>query len=251
MKNHNYLIQLLLISAIVAFGSCSGKQGKDKIETSENPENVQQSTALCMYDYNVNGMQVLEDYSNPKSHLTYIKLGEVAVHLGETATDSVNKREYCKIELSDGTIGWTMSKYIILNATPAAVILSTPVYERPDILTKSAKKMYESIDILAITEERDNWCNVSGRNNLNSGWVLKENLSTSKEDFAMAILARREIFDSKGNVINAKLNDFVNNAQYPGSQIVTILRDILIKNVESAAMSEPVEIESNPEDLPD
>ena len=138
-----------------------------------------------------------------------------------------------------------------MNATPAAVITSTPVYERPDILTKSSNKSYDDIDIVAITEEKDGWCNVTGRNNLNQGWVMKDNLSTNKEDFDMAILARKGIFDSQGNIMDDKLNDFINNAPYPGSKIVSILRDRLIKNVENASKTEPEDTETQTEELPE
>ncbi len=251
MKKVSYLTNFLILVALTTFVTCSNKQGKTKDEATADTTAVEKSTAVCMYDYSVNGLQVLEDYTQPKSHVTFIKLGETVTILGKSEIDSVSKREYCNVELSDGTVGWSLCKYLIINATPAAVIVSTPVYERPDILTKSAKKAYDDIDIVAITEEKDGWCNVIGRNNLNSGWVLKDNLSTNKEDFDMAILARRDIYDSNGNIIDDKLNDFINNAPYPGSKIVSILRDRLIKNVENAAKEEPVEKESGAEALPE
>ena len=250
MKRFTYLIFVFLFIGFVTMMSCTNKKGTNKEVESEESVVSEKVPAVCMYDYSVYGLPVLEDYSNSKSNLTNIKLGEVAAYLGETVTDSVSKKEYCKIELSDGTIGWTTCKYLAINATPAAVITATPVYERPDILTKSAKKSYESIDIVAITEEKDGWCNVVGRNNLNSGWVLKENLSVNKDDFDMAIIARKEIFDSKGNILDDKLNDFINNAQFPGSKIITLLRDRLIQNVESSAASEP-EQETVQEELPE
>ncbi|MFO7655906.1 MAG: SH3 domain-containing protein [Bacteroidales bacterium] len=240
----------IIFVSVLLFISCSNRQGA-KDSTKEETAVTEKIPSLSMYDYSTYGLQVLEDYKDPKSQLTSIKLGEAINYLGETVTDSASKKEYYKIELSDGTTGWALSKYIVIAATPAAVVAATPVYERPDILTKSARKYYDVIDIVAITEERDGWCNVTGRNLLNSGWVLKESLSANKEDFAMAILARKEIFNPKGNIINEKLNDFINNAQFPGSKIVTILRDSLITNVENSA-AEPNYIEgTEPVELPE
>ncbi|MBN2613915.1 MAG: SH3 domain-containing protein [Bacteroidales bacterium] len=241
----------LILISVLFFISCANKKGADKDSAKEETTVIEKIPSLSMYDYSVYGLQVLEDYKDPKSHLTSIKLGEAINYLGETVTDSASKKEYCKVELSDGTTGWALSKYIVINATPAAVIAATPVYERPDILTKSSRKAYDVIDIVAITEEKDGWCNVTGRNLLNSGWVLKESLSVNKEDFAMAILARKEIFDAKGNILDDKLNDFINNAQFPGSKIVSILRDRLIASVENTAAETPVEEEAEPVELPE
>lgn len=231
------------------FFSCKNKQGTDtNVDNSDVAEKV---SGVCIYDYSSNGLQVLRDYNDPKSHLTYVKLGETVGFLGEVVTEPNSKKEYCKIELSDGTTGWTRKDYIIENTVPAAIMKSTPVYERPDILTKSSKKSYTEIDVVAVIEQKDEWCQVVGRNNLNKGWILKENISLNKEDVGMAILSRKEIFDEKGNLIENKILDFVNNAPFPGSAIVSMLRDKVIENVEEEAAKKSEATDSVPnEELP-
>src|SRR4030042_6149526 len=227
-----YYVTLIFLITVALMISCTGKRGGDKKDETGEAVITDSIPAVNVYDYNVNGLPVLEDYYNSKSLLTYVKMGESVICYGITESDTLNKKEYTKIELSDGTVGWSRSDYIIKNAVAGAIITATPVYRRPDILTKSARKKYESIDIVAVVDEKEGWYNVVGRNNLNSGWIMKENVSVNKEDVGMAILARKELFDSKGNIMDDKLNDFINNAPYPGSQIVAILRDRLIQNVE-------------------
>jgi hypothetical protein len=245
-----YCLTLILLTAVVLMISCKGKKGA--AENKKAPEAATDSIpAVNVYDYSVNGLPVLENYYDSKSLLTYVKVGESVTSLGITETDTVNNKKYSKIELSDGTTGWSRSDYIIENAVAGAIIAETPVYERPDILTKSARKKYDNIDIVAVVDEKDGWYNVIGRNNLNSGWIMKENVSLNKEDVGMAILTRKELFDSKGNIMDDKLNDFINNAPYPGSRIVAILRDRLIKNVERNAVSHPAEKQDHVESLPE
>ncbi len=246
-----YFFILFFLTAIVLMISCTGKQDKDKSGEAGEAEINDSIPAVNVYDYSVNGLPVLEDYYDAKSRLTYVKVGESVTWLGTTETDTISNKDYDKIELSDGTIGWSRSDYIIKNAVSGAIIAETPVYERPDILTKSATKKYDNIDIVAVIDEKEGWYNVTGRNNLNSGWIMKENVSVNKEDVGMAILARKEIFDSKGNIMDDKLNDFINNAPYPGSQIVAILRDRLIKNVEMNAISSPAEVKDYIESVPE
>ncbi len=249
MKTILYFTLIFLTAAAVMI-SCKGKK-----ETEEQEETVGTKTdsipAVNVYDYSTYGLPVLEDYYDSKSRLTFLRVGESVISLGIRETDTINKKDYCKIRLSDGTIGWARSDYIIENAVAGAIIEPTPVYERPDILTKSSRKKYDGIDVVAVIDEKDDWYNVTGRNNLNQGWIMKESVSVSKEDVAMTILARKELFDSKGNIIDDKLNDFINNAPYPGSRIVTILRDRLIKSVEMRAMSRPAGTEHQVESLPE
>ncbi|MBN2212742.1 MAG: hypothetical protein JW723_00730 [Bacteroidales bacterium] len=249
MKTKFYLTLVLLTAATIMI-SCKGKKGDE--ETKETAQKTTDSIpAVNVYDYSVYGLPVLEDYYDSKSRITFLRVGESVISSGVKKTDTINKKEYSKIVLSDGTTGWSRSDYIIESAVAGAIIAATPVYERPDILTKSTNKKYDDIDIVAVVGEKDGWYNVTGRNNHNSGWIMKEYVSVSKEDVGMAILARKELFDSKGNIMDDRLNDFINNAPYPGSQIVTILRDRLIKSVEMKAMSPPADIEYKVESLPE
>lgn len=250
MKTRHYLSSIIIITSMLLF-TCTGKKTTGESKKSATEETTDSIPAVSTYDYSVNGLPVLEDYNNSKSILTFVKVGESVIFLGKTATDTVSKKEYDKIELSDGKIGWSRADYIIKNAVPGAIINATPVYERPDILTKSARKSYDNIDVVAVVDEKDDWYNVVGRNNLNSGWVMKDNISENKEDVAMAILARKEIFDSKGNIMDDKINDFINNAPYPGSKIVSILRDKLIKSVEQNAASDPTGMQEQIESVPE
>jgi hypothetical protein len=249
MKTKLYFTLIFLTAAAVMI-SCKGKKGAEGEEETAG-KTTDSIPAVNVYDYSAYGLPVLEDYYDAKSRLTFLRVGESVISLGTRETDTISKKDYSRIRLSDGTTGWARSDYIIENAVAGAIIEPTPVYERPDILTKSSRKEYDGLDVVAVVDEKDDWYNVTGRNNLNKGWVMKESVSISKEDVAMTILARKELFDSKGDISDDKLNDFINNAPYPGSRIVAILRDRLIKSVEMNAMSRPPETQGNVESLPE
>ena len=241
-------IKYFIVAAILMI-CCKGKHDKpDEAEVTKITDSI---PAVNVYDYSVYGLPVLEDYYDAKSRMTFLKVGESVTYRGVTETDTLNQKDYDKVELSDGTVGWTRSDYIIKDAQAGAIISETPVYERPDILTKSATRKLDDIDIVAIIGEKGDWFEVVGRNNLNSGWIMQDNVSADKEDVGMAILARKELFDSKGNIMDDKLNDFINEAPYPGSKIIAILRDRMIRNVEMNATSNPAELQDYIESVPE
>lgn len=213
----NILFACLIISIVSCKSSTSESSG-------EAQEEKVVTEGVCVYNYSKYGLPLYSDMASLKKSVASIKLGEKVKTLGESAIDSVKNKNYIKVELSDGTIGWCREAYIISDAKPAAIIAATPVYDRPDILTKSTSKKYDEINFTAVTETKDDWIKVAGINSTNKGWIKKESVSFSEEDIAMAILARKEIFNEKGNLIEDKLGEFLVNAPFKNSVIVEKLR---------------------------
>ena len=245
------LFTTLYLTISIFIISCSSQSGE--ITKDESATVAEQVKAVNMYNYSKNGLQVLKDVTNPKSHLTFIQLGEVVTLLGET--DSLNNREYAKVQLSDGNIGWSMSNYLIANAKPAAIIEETNLYERPNVINKTSKTL-NNIDIVAITDESDGWLQVTGINTIKKGWISKDAVSQKEEDVAMAVLAIKAVFDVKGKLLTDKIEEFLKSAPYPQSTICRTLQaeldaqtsdDIYIEESEDAGMNAESETEATGE----
>lgn len=221
------MMQKLVLTLGIAVLLFSCKTGSDKSSESEAAIPAEKAPAVSVYNYSKYGLGLYQDMDNLKKSIAHIKLGEVVTFLGETATDTVKDRDYKKVELSDGTVGWAYSSYLIVNAQPAVVIEGTPVYERPDILTKMIKKEYKSLEVVAITETKEEWYKVIGINKTNQGWINKKHVSTKDDEVASAILARYEIYDTKGNLLEDKLSDFVENAPYPNTMVISTVKDMI------------------------
>ncbi len=216
--------------------SCSNQQSGPSSD--ENQKAYKESkivNGVCIYNYSVYGLPVLKDVKDKESRFTFAKLGESLKYLGEK--DTLGGNNYSKIELSDGSIGWSRSDYIVEDAYPAAVIESTPVYERPDILTKSRNKEYKQIDFVAVVKEQDDWLKVVGINRRNQGWIRKGVVSTNEEDVAMAILVIKELYKD-GKIVMDKVEDFINNAPFSESRVISILKDIMQQKMMEKAGNE-------------
>jgi len=235
---------VLTISLMLLF-SCQnqGAVGKGNESVDQPAEKLENVKAVCIYNYSKKGMQVLKE--DKDSHMTFIQLGEIATLLGET--DSILRsdrlRKYSKIELSDGKRGWAMSNYLVPNAEPATIIGETPIYERANPLNITSKTFSE-VEIVAIVETQDDWYNVVGINKIKKGWIKKGVVSKDEKDIVMANLAIREVYDSKLNLLTDKIEEFVETAPYPESQIVNILKSKLQEEImeEAAELVEESEM---------
>lgn len=194
-------IPFLLVSIILV--SC--KTDTEPEAQSKDTEPVEKVIAVCIR----NGVPIREEPHKDGKWVSSMKLGETAIYLGETITDSANKnREYYKVELSDGTVQWARSYGIVLNAKPAAIITDAPVYLRPELVTKTDKSV-KHFGFLVILKEKGDWVEIIGAEKRNRGWIKKDVLSTKSEDVAIATLAHKEILDKDGNVLIEKVPDFL------------------------------------------
>jgi len=154
-----------------------------------------------------------------------LNLGETLYFLGEVAVDSSdNNREYLKVELSDGKVAWAMSYGLIINAKIAAVKESVPVYERPELVTLT-KNEFNTMDILAIEESKDNWIKVVGENKKIKGWIKKDIVTENEEDVAVAILASKQLRYKNKDLNLDKIEEFIENIPYKNSFFINYLKE--------------------------
>jgi hypothetical protein len=217
MKKINYALLIFSIFLI----SCSGIT---------NRENIEKQQTVCIYD----GVPVKEAPSKDGKWVSKINLGETLYFLGEEVVDSSdNNREYLKVELSDGKIAWAMSYGLIVNAKIAAVKENVPVYERPDLVTLT-KNEFNTMDILAIEETKDNWIKVVGENKKIKGWIKQGVVTENKEDVAVAILASKQLMKN-GEIVLEKIEEFLENLPYKNSFFVGYIRSqVVVEEVEEA-----------------
>ena len=82
------------------------------------------------------------------------------------------------------------------------------------------------MDILAITEETDDWLKVTGEKKKLKGWIKKSFVSVNKEDIAFALIANRELASRDDKSLLDKIQNVLDNNPYPGSIFVETLNKI-------------------------
>ncbi len=221
------LIPFILISIILV--SCKTDTKTPDME-SEDALPGKAVTAVCIH----NGLPIREEPRKDSKWISSMSLGETAIYKGELVIDSADKvREYCNLELSDGASYWVQSYGILLEAKPAAVVKETPLYKRPELVTKTNKSFSPS-EFLAIINEKDEWVEVIGAEKRKNGWINKEVLSTQAEDIAIATLAQRELLNKDGSIQFEKLSDFMEDIPYREASLAIYLNQQMEEYVSSA-----------------
>ena len=85
---------------------------------------------------------------------------------------------------------WNHALMKYLNAKPAVIIDEVPLYMRPDLLTISAKRM-NSMEIIAVLEEWDDWIKVVNEKKEKTGWIQEESITYTTIDIAFALVVKR------------------------------------------------------------
>ena len=179
MKFHN-----LTYVALALIFACSTSTNESTSDSEVTEEVVEEKPAVCIWD----NISVRETPTAKGKWLTSISLGESLTYLGLSAVDSSDKnREYYKIQLNDGTEGWSVADFIIPEGKIGVFLEETFIYNRPDLLTKS-DKMYERLDIIAVQNTQDDWQEIIGKRAegkwIDSGWIKRGKLSFKAVDVA-------------------------------------------------------------------
>jgi len=158
--------------------------------------------------------------------MSALNTGEVMSFLDKAVDGSDKDREYFKVKLSDGTVGWAPSYGIVRDALPGAITAECKVYSRPDLLTET-KKAFKVAEIIAVTQEKDGWYEVVGFQKNKKGWIHAVNVSLGKDDIAIAALARKEVFKGNNEIDLTKLPGFLENVPYKNTTLFNILSSML------------------------
>jgi len=230
------LLALSLATLSVTSISCNRKKGAavDAVV----PVQVDDKTAVCMYD----GLGVRESVGKNAKFLSSLTLGESVKWTGATNKDEAG-REYVKVELSDGKIGWAPTSGIATGAQIGALKDDTVTYKRPDLVTASPQKL-PFMTIVAVTQQKDAWFQVVGESKRALGWVRKDAVTLDKEDVTVAILATKKLREKDGLDPAKKLEAIVQLSPSPSSYFIQKLRE------KTLAAATAAEVKATPADAP-
>ncbi|MEM9328723.1 MAG: SH3 domain-containing protein, partial [Bacteroidota bacterium] len=166
--------------------------------------------------------------------VTTVSLGERFEYLGESQVIETeeNDQKWAKIKLLDGNEGWILEDFILVGGQPAAILREqTPVYRRPDILTKSDKD-FGKFDVIGVKGEGafvefkgmrsdDTW--------FTSGWIKSENIKINPVDVATAVYITKALkLEDDGEQLK-ELKSIYNSGDFEGSYFLTDLEDMIRK----------------------
>lgn len=160
-------------------------------------------------------------------YLTSIYFGEKVELLGESKEIDSERRTYIKVRLSDGQEGWVHQYLFSENATLAAITQDAKVYRRPDLMTLK-DDIFELGEIVAASEQRNDWIRVSGKEKTKSGWIKGgESISRESKDVAVAVLYERAMQMKNPRMQLKELLSIVNHDEYANSIFLDKVRDQL------------------------
>ncbi len=165
--------------------------------------------------------------NSPRASL--LSLGERFLYLDTFAIDSsYNNTKFLKVRLSDSTDVWVYDFASVLNAKPAVVKSEVPLYLRPDLLTISDTRL-QSMEIVAVVEEWDDWIKIVNEKKASKGWIKKEFISYNTIDLAFALLVKRSMAEEDAEKRIEKLDALLENNPYPNTMFVEELRSLIEK----------------------
>ncbi len=221
MKLIKYLTIAMLSMVLFSCGSETTK----KTETKEEKEEVkvEKKGAVTIR----NGLSVRAEPNKDGKWLSRLSLGEKVVYLGKSKVDSTEKQnyEYHYVELSDGSKVWAYAYGLLIDAKPAVVIDETPIYKRPDLVTKSDEDV-EVMEFVAIVGEKDEWIEIVSAGKKKKGWIKKENVVKNDQDVAVSIMAYKSLKNKEGEIELEKIPAFIEEIPYSDSRFIDYLQNM-------------------------
>jgi hypothetical protein len=226
-------VLILLIFSFLVFSCGEEKTGEEqkpaesetKAEKKEEPQKVE---AVCVWDRG----SVRAEPRKKGKYLSALSLGEKVSWLKETSVDSNDRNKlYYKIELSDGTVGWSSEYVLAVNARPAISVDVIPIYKRPDLLTMK-ESSFDKMEFIAVLKSEGKWLEVVGKEKKKSGWINSEKLSYKDEDVAVGLLANKALALEDSEKMKEQIEAIINNPAFRGSTFIGDLKEMLEKKAE-------------------
>jgi hypothetical protein len=230
----NYLKSILFILMISFFsfgcGSGSSGGGDDNDSTLSEVKNAPaDETAICLWS----SLSLRENPNTKGKYKSTIYMGEKAIFLKETETDSSNgknKVEYIKIKLTDGSQGWVQSNMMAVGAKSYALKEKTKLYKRPDILS-AGKDEFDKMQFVVTTEDQGDWVKIKGKKRIDKwfkeGWIKKDRLSDVESDVTVAILVERAMLKETNDKKIEALNEIIANTDLSSSSFISDVQALI------------------------
>ena len=242
---------ITIISLAFVFASCKDdKKSSDTKDLKSDEvvvakEEVKTGHAICLYDK----LSIRDKPSKDGKWMTSMSLGEKVTFTGEEVLDSVSKRKYCKVTLTDGKEGWTRSDLMAINGEVGAMKEAATVYKRPDLLTKTENK-FSPMDIVAIMATQDDWVQVKGKRAegkyIEESWIKSSNISNASVDIATAKFATMAMNKPSMTERIKALEELVNNSDLATSSFIPSLKTKILEYQERNEEIQPEDAEKAP-----
>jgi len=215
---HRKLVYSLGIILLLNITACNNSTPVESNSVKSAPREI---TGVSVWDKISTRSQPLR--SAPRT--TLLSLGESFLYLDTFAIDSTaSHTKFLKVRLSDSTQVWVYDFASVLNAKPAVVINEVPLYMRPDLLTITADRM-NTMEIIAVIEEWDDWIKVVNEKKEKTGWIRKESIAYTTIDLAFALLVKRTLQETDPDQKISKLEDLLDNNPYPNTVFISELKN--------------------------
>ena len=248
-----YLPVILVALLVSACSSSTSKfeevpEGGSATEVEVQEEVVVEKPAVCVWD----NISVREEPSSKAKWVTSVSVGETLTYLGKSAIDSADKdRKYLSIKLADGTEGWSLADFIIVDSEVAVFTEDASIYKRPDLLTKT-ENVFSKFGIVAISNVEGDWSEVVGKRTdgkwITTGWVKGANLSKQAIDVAVAKFTSSALSKDSEEEQKEALNGILENSDLVTSQFIDDISKMLDDMTEEIV---PEEIEEAADSISD
>lgn len=234
IKN-SYIIILSLALAVSCkdTGSSTSNENQE-VNSSEksndtNSENISSNdeTLICLWQKV--GLRDVPGRKGAK-YLTTIYFGEQVKFLGEKETAS-DKKDYVKVELSDGQQGWVY-EYLFTGKGKLGIIKEPlPIYKKPDVMDFLGNKFKRGDIIVVLNETKGKWNKIVGLEKKNEGWI-QENSTIVYDDLEikLATLYNRAISEKSQAKRQEKLKLITDNPAFQNSKFIDIVQNAMTNN---------------------
>jgi len=227
----NLVLLLLIAILFLNLASCTTGTSEKPIDRITENEEVE---GVSVWDR-------ISTRSAPRrssERMTLLSLGESFLYMDSSAIDSAyNNTRFLKVRLSDSTIVWVYDFASVLDAKPAVMLSSVPLYLRPDLLTITDQE-YRAMEIVAVVEEWDDWVKVVNEKKENVGWVKKEFVTYDPIDLAFALIAKRKMDAEEPEQRIENLEVLLEKNPYPNTVFIPEVRTLLNEEREQLRESE-------------
>ena len=231
--------------AFVLCVSCT-KLAQDNAHNSQKVDGTERLVAqedtltvgICLWDKV--GLRAAPGMNKNIDYITTIYLGERIYLLGESKEVEKENRTYIKVRLSDGSEGWVYKYLFACDARLAAISTTTNLYRRPDEMMLKSQR-FETGEILAITDEKDGWYQVAGKDKRKIGWVNQTaNITEDYDDIMVAVLYQKALLERNMKDKVEMLNVIVEKAGNLNSDFLKLVEENLAKTTSQLNTSSTV-----------
>ena len=114
---------------------------------------------------------------------------EEVKHKGREAFVRAENRNYVFVETEDGTQGWVNESYLVQGGGSVVILDNAAIFSKPNTNTAITNQTFEAGEILILSEFRDGWVRLTGKQKQKDGWVQGyDKLSAEEYDIEAATL---------------------------------------------------------------